>query len=62
MPMTVQHFVHEPQDLPGTMDGLNAAFQSWFANVVAGAAVSARPAFLRFCLANPDAFNNWGVD
>jgi hypothetical protein len=47
--MTVQHFVHEPQDLPGTMDGLKAAFHSSLENVVAAAAgVPARPAFLRF--------------
>src|SRR5580704_12206936 len=52
MPMTVQHFVHEPQDLPGTVDGLNAAFQSspeW--PDAAGTGAPARSAFLR--LASP---------
>jgi hypothetical protein len=45
----VQHFVHEPQDLPGTMAGLNAAFQSSLGRVAAAAAgVLALPAFLRF--------------
>jgi hypothetical protein len=47
--MTVQHFVHEPQDLPGTMDGLSAAFQSSLGNGFAAAAgVLAPVAFLRF--------------
>jgi hypothetical protein len=47
--MTLQHFVHEPQDFPGTMDGFKAAFQSSPKNSdAAGAAVPARPALLRF--------------
>ena len=47
--MTLQHFVHEPQDFPGAKDGFEAAFQSSPKNSdAAGAAGPARPAFLRF--------------
>ena len=49
MPMTLQHFVHEPQDFPGTVDGFEAAFQSSPKySDAAGAGVPARPALLRF--------------
>jgi len=47
--MTLQHFVHEPQDFPGTIAGLNAAFQSSPKDSdAAGAGVPARSALLRF--------------
>ena len=47
--MTLQHFVHEPQDFPGTMDGFEAAFQSSPKySDAAGAAAPALPALLRF--------------
>ena len=47
--MTVQHFVHEPQDFPGTMEGAEAAFQSSPGySDGALACVPARSAFLRF--------------
>jgi hypothetical protein len=47
--MTLQHIVHEPQDFPGTIAGLNAAFQSSPKNSgAAGAGVPVRAAFLRF--------------
>ena len=51
-PMTVQHFVHEPQDFPGTMDGIDAGFQSapGYADPI-GADAPARPALL--CSASP---------
>src|SRR5450432_2164178 len=49
MPMTLQHFVHEPQDFPGTMAGLEATFQSSSACSDAGGAdVPARLDALRF--------------
>ena len=47
--MTLQHLVHEPQDFPGTRDGLEAAFQSSPKySDAAGAAAPALPALLRF--------------
>jgi hypothetical protein len=48
-PMTVQHFVHEPQDFPGAMDGIGAAFalSPGYCNS-AGAGAPARSALLRF--------------
>src|SRR3984893_6326008 len=49
MPMTLQHFVHEPQDFPGTMAGFEAAFQSSPKNSdAAGAGALARSDLLRF--------------
>src|SRR5258708_24360841 len=48
MPITVQHFVHEPHDLPGAMAGLEAAFHSSSRCAAAGTPVPARSARLRF--------------
>src|ERR1700693_2423721 len=49
MPITVQHVVHEPQDLPGAMGGLTSAFQSSpkFTSAAESGA-PARSALLRF--------------
>jgi hypothetical protein len=53
--MTAQHLVQEPHDLPGTMEGFAAEFQSSpkysdaaGAGLPARAGVPARPALLRF--------------
>ena len=48
MPMTVQHLVQLPHDLPATMGGLAPAFQSSPKYSDGGFTAAARPAFLRF--------------
>src|SRR5471032_1342651 len=48
MPRTVQHFVQEPQDLPATMDGFKAAFQSSGYSDLGGTGAPVRLAPLRF--------------